>query len=311
MKRLILSLFVALFAISASAQELNVASINIRVGRPAREDGVRKGDYKKYNGWEDRKQYLCDMINLEAFDLFGAQEVQKFQLDDMLAMLPDYDYIGVGADDGVFKGEICPVFYRKEAFDKLDGGTFWFSPTPDVPSKGWDAKYQRICTWGLFLHKASGKQVCFMNIHLDHIGEQARIESAKQLVAYVKKHCKGVSVIISGDYNVSQMSESYKIFASSKILKDTYEAAKYRFAPTGTFNGFNASRYTTHRIDHLFVSKNLKVSRYGVLTYHYYRDMKADEKEMDTLAPKEVKGEDRDVKCLTDHYVVQSFVTIK
>ena len=311
MKRLILSLFVALFALSASAQELNVASINIRVGRHAREDGVRKGDYKKYNGWDDRKQYLCDMINLEAFDLFGAQEVQKVQLDDMLAMLPDYDYIGCGADDGVFKGEICPVFYRKEAFDKLDVGTFWFSPTPDVPSKGWDAKYQRICTWGMFLHKASGKKVCFMNIHLDHIGVQARLESAKQLVAYVKKHCKGVSVIITGDYNVSQLSDSYKIFASSKILKDTYEAAKYRFAPTGTFNGFNPSRYTTHRIDHIFVSKGLKVSRYGVLTYHYYRDMKAEEKEMETAAPKEIKGEDRDVKCLTDHYVVQSFVTIK
>ena len=311
MKRVILSLFVVVFAFSASAQELNVASINIRVGRHAREDGVRKGDYKKYNGWDDRKQYLCDMINLEAFDLFGAQEVQKVQLDDMLSMLPDYDYIGCGADDGVFKGEICPVFYRKEVFKKLDGGTFWFSPTPEVPSKGWDAKYQRICTWGLFLHKASGKKVCFMNIHLDHIGQQARLESAKQLVAYVKEHCKGVNVIITGDYNVSQLSESYKIFATSKILKDTYNAAKYRFAPTGTFNGFNPSRYTTHRIDHIFVSKGLKVSRYGVLTYHYYRDMKAEEKEMETAAPEEIKGEDRDVKCLTDHYVVQSFVTIK
>ena len=311
MKRIITAFMVVLFALSASAEELNVATINIRVGRHARKDGVRKGDYKKFNGWDDRKQYLCDMINLEAFDLFGAQEVQKVQLDDMLAMLPDYDYIGCGADDGVFKGEICPVFYRKEVFKKLDGGTFWFSPTPDVPSKGWDAKYQRICTWGLFLHKASGKKVCFMNIHLDHIGVQARLESAKQLVAYVKEHCKGVNVIITGDYNVSQESESYKVFASSKLLKDTYEAAKYRFAPTGTFNGFNPMRYTSQRIDHIFVSKGLKVSRYGVLTYHYYRDMKAEEKEMETAAPKEIKGEDRDVKCLTDHYVVQSFVTIK
>ena len=99
MKKVILILFVALFALSASAEELNVASINIRVGRHIRKDGVRKGDYKKFNGWDDRKQYLCDMINLEAFDLFGAQEVQKVQLDDMLAMLPDYDYIGVGADE--------------------------------------------------------------------------------------------------------------------------------------------------------------------------------------------------------------------
>ena len=311
MKRIVLAIFAVAVALSVSAEELNVASINIRVGRHIRKDGVRKGDYKKFNGWDDRKQYLCDMINLEAFDLFGAQEVQKVQLDDMLAMLPDYDYIGVGADDGVFKGEICPVFYRKDAVEKLDGGTFWFSPTPDVPSKGWDAKYQRICTWGLFRQKATGKKVCFMNIHLDHIGQQARLESAKQLVAYVKKHCKGASVVIVGDYNVSQTSESYQYFASSKILKDTYEAAKYRFAPTGTFNGFNPRRYTTHRIDHIFVSKRLKVSRHGVLTYHYFRDMKAQEEAMETAAPKEIKGENRDTKCLTDHYVVQAFVTLK
>ena len=133
MKRIIIALLAVATVFSASAEELNVGSINIRVGRHIREDGVRKGDYKKYNGWDDRKQYLCDMINLEAFDLFGAQEVQKVQLDDMLKMLPDYDYIGVGADDGVFKGEICPVFYRKETMEKLDGGTFWFSPTPNVP----------------------------------------------------------------------------------------------------------------------------------------------------------------------------------
>ena len=101
MRRLVIALLTILTALSASAEELNVASINIRVGRHMREDGLRKGDYKKFNGWDDRKQYLCDMINLEAFDLFGAQEVQKVQLDDMLKMLPDYDYIGIGADDGV------------------------------------------------------------------------------------------------------------------------------------------------------------------------------------------------------------------
>ena len=65
MKRLILIALTVLFALSASAQELNVGSINIRVGRHIRKDGVRKGDYKKFNGWDDRKQYLCDMINPE------------------------------------------------------------------------------------------------------------------------------------------------------------------------------------------------------------------------------------------------------
>jgi endonuclease/exonuclease/phosphatase family metal-dependent hydrolase len=321
MKRVFLTLLVALFALSASAQELNVGSFNIRNDKVRQPGEERKRDYKTYDGWDDRKAQLFDMINLEAFDIFGSQEVRKHQLDDMLAAMPDYDYIGVGRDFGDDRGEFCPIFYRKDVFEKLDGGTFWLSETPEKPSKGWDAKHNRICTWGHFRHKASGKKVCFMNIHFDHRGVQARIESAKLMLDYVKKNCKGMSVIISGDYNVTQTSDSYKVLADSKILKDSYDVAKYRFVPTGTFNGFNPRCYTTQRIDHLFVSKKLKVSRWGVLTYHYYRTPTAEEvaekeaKWAEAVAknPKKKKpaGESRDIKCLSDHYAIQAWVTLK
>lgn len=297
------------FAFSASAQELNVASFNIRNGKSLKpgQELPKKGDYAKYNGWDHRKQILCDMINLEAFDIFGSQEVRKGQLDDMLAMLPDYDYVGVGRDHGDNRGEFSPVFYRKDKFEKLDGGTFWLSPTPEKPSKGWDAKYNRICSWALLRHKESGKKVCFMNVHFDHRGVQARLEASKQIVAYVKKHCKGAKVVLSGDFNVTQNSESYKHLAGSKVLKDSYDLAKYRFEPTGTFNGFNARRYTNCRIDHLFVSKGTKVSRWGVLTYHYYLDKYA---VAGTEAPAFIKGEKREVKCISDHYAIQAFIKL-
>lgn len=321
MKRVFLTLLVAFFALSASAQELNVGSFNIRNDKVRQPGEERKRDYKTYDGWDDRKAQLFDMINLEAFDIFGTQEVRKHQLDDMLAAMPDYDYIGVGRDFGDDRGEFCPIFYRKDVFEKLDGGTFWLSETPEKPSKGWDAKHNRICTWGHFRHKASGKKVCFMNIHFDHRGVQARIESAKLMLDYVKKNCKGMSVIISGDYNVTQTSDSYKVLANSKILKDAHDVAKVRFEPTGTFNGFNPKRYSTHRIDHIFVSKKLKVSRWGVLTYHYYRTPTAEEaaaaeaKFQAALKknPKKKRpgGENRDIKCLSDHYAIQAWVTLK
>ena len=295
--------------------ELNVGSFNIRNGRSLRPGEARpngkKNDYSKYDGWDDRKQYVCDMVNLEAFDVFGAQEVRKGQLDDMLAMLPDYDYIGVGRDHGDDRGEFSPVFYRKDILKKLDGGTFWLSPTPEKPSKGWDAKYNRICSWGVFLHKPSGKKICFMNVHFDHRGVQARIEASKQIAEYVKKNCKGMTVILSGDFNVTQHSDSYKTLVDTKVLKDTYNLAKYRFEPTGTFNSFNPRRYTTHRIDHLFVSKGVKVDRWGVLTYHYLRTPTAEEVAAAQANPKKKKFENRDVKCISDHYAIQSFIKLK
>lgn len=293
----------ALFAISAIAQELNVASVNVRF--------AAKGDYKRHNGWDQRKGYLCDMINHEAFDVFGAQEVKKEQLDDMCKRLPDYKYIGVARDDGKDKGEFCPVFYRKDKLKMLDGGTFWLSETPDKVSKGWDGMCRRVCSWGKFLRKSDKSTFYFLCIHLDHRGKVAKMEGAKLVVNWIKENCKGENVIVVGDFNANQKSKYYQVFSESGILKDTYDVAKYRFAPTGTFSAFNPERYTTERIDHIFVTNDIKVSRYGMLTYHYFRDMKGELKAMDTAAPTEIKGENRDVKCISDHYPVQSWITLK
>lgn len=303
MKRFFLCALMATFAFTALAQELNVGSVNVRFLTPK--------DNKKHNSWDERKGYLCDMINLEAFDVFGAQEVKKQQLDDMLAALPDYRYIGVGRDDGANKGEFCPVFYRKDKFKMLDGGTFWLSETPDKVSKGWDGMCRRVCSWGYFQRKSDKTRFYFLCTHLDHRGKVAKTEGAKLVVNWIKEHCKGENAIVVGDFNANQNSKYYRVFSESGILNDTYDVAKYRFAPTGTFSAFNPERYTTERIDHIFVTNDIKVSRYGMLTYHYFRDMKGELKAMDTAAPTEIKGENRDVKCISDHYPVQSWITLK
>ena len=304
MKRTILCAIVMAFALTATAQELNVASFNVR--------NNAKKDYENNNGWDQRKAILCDMINFEAFEIFGVQEAKPEQLQDMVARMPDYKYIGVGRDDGKTKGEHSAIFYRKGDFKVIDHGTFWLSETPDEVSYGWGAKHRRICTWGLFVDKKSKTKFYFLNLHMDHRVKAAQENGAKLVLDFVKTKCKkGVNVIITGDFNVTQESAVYDIFAKSGIFQDTYDVAKYRFAPTGTFNGFNPNRYTTHRIDHIFVSKGIKVSRYGVLTYHYFRDMKAELQEMETAAPKNIKGENRDSKCISDHYAVQAWVTLK
>jgi hypothetical protein len=39
--------------------------------------------------------------------------------------------------------------------------------------------------------------------------------------------------------------------------------------------------------------------------------MEGTEEAMDTAAPKEIKGENRHIHCISDHYAVQSFITLK
>lgn len=303
MRRFFIGVIAVLLALSASAQELKVASFNIKCGTSHGMGNVKSG-----NGWDDRKCFMFDLINFAAFDLFGAQEVRYGQLKDMVTALPDYAYIGVGRDDGKTKGEFCPVFYRRERFKLLDSGTFWLSDTPDKVSKGWDGSCFRVCSWGYFQDKVTKVKFYFLNTHLDNKGKVAKTKGVELILKFIEERCKGLQVVVTGDMNVNQNSEWYKMFVDSGLLKDSFVAARYRFAPSGTFSTFTPTRYSTNRIDHIFVSKDMAVERYGVLTLHYW--LASDEENYEgKRLPANI--EKRDIRLLSDHYPVQANILLK
>lgn len=302
MKKL-LFVFFGLLSLSLTAQELFVATYNIR----------NKNSWDSINGnvWQKRYPVICGQINFEQPAVFGAQEVLNNQLNDMLSLLDGYGYIGVGRDDGDKEGEYSAIFYKKSKVEKLDEGWFWLNTTPDKPVKGWDAACVRICTWGKFKDKSSGKNFYFFTLHMDHVGVVARRESAKLIVQKVKEIAAGQPVIITGDFNVDQNNEIYGIFTDSGILKDSYEDARLRFAENGTFNSFNPELRTYSRIDHVFVSPEIYVDNYAVMTNCYWVE------DVDT-AKESVKGHDApqeiDFKVYSrrlpsDHYPV--FIRLK
>lgn len=255
---------VALLCLAVQGQGLYVGTYNIRY--------QNEGDCKKGNGWEQRCPVVCAQINFQHPDVLGTQEVLAEQLDDMKALLTDYDHIGVGRDDGKSKGEHEVIFYDRNAVKLQEQGHFWLSETPDRPGLGWDAACTRICTWGKFRSRKAGKTFYFFNLHMDHVGVVARRESAKLVVNRIKEIAKGAPVILTGDFNVDQNDTIYSIFTTSGLLNDSYEHSKQRFAENGTFNGFNPDRKTDSRIDHIFVSPSFHVMRYGILTNCYWTD---------------------------------------
>jgi endonuclease/exonuclease/phosphatase family metal-dependent hydrolase len=113
------------------------------------------------------------------------QEVLRSQLDDILACLgEDWDCLGEGRD-GNNRGEFSPILYLKESWSPLQYRTYWLSPTPDKPSRGWDAALNRVVTVAYFKDDTgmdTDADVVVMSTHLDHRGEEARQESAKLLV---------------------------------------------------------------------------------------------------------------------------------
>ena len=286
-----------MMALAASAQDLVVCSYNIR--------NVNRGDDKDGNGWKTRYEYLCQQIEFEDPGLFGCQEVKKEQLDDMIARMPEYAYVGVGRDDGKEAGEYSPVFYKKDRYVLLESGTFWLAEDPTKPVLGWDAACKRVCSWGHFRDKKTKHTFYFFNTHMDHIGVTARREGAKLIVSKMRELMKkNDPVILTGDFNVDQTSEPYQVFTNSGFLKDCYVAAHYRFATNGTFNDFDPLKCSNSRIDHIFVSKSFKVERYAILTNGYWDGVNMDAVKPSANAPLDVVLREGVRRNPSDHYPV-------
>ncbi|MBP3679587.1 MAG: endonuclease/exonuclease/phosphatase family protein [Bacteroidaceae bacterium] len=305
MKKLIYTMLLVLStALTMQAQSYVFATYNVR--------NANRGDSIAGNGWGQRYPYIALQIQFNGFDIFGTQEAKHHQLEDLKKAMPKYDYIGIGRDDGKLAGEFSAIFYRTDKFEVLEHGDFWLSTETTFPNKGWDAALPRICTWGKFRDKRTGFTFLFYNLHMDHVGVKARAESAKLILKKMKEFPTELPAILTGDFNVDQNNESYTLLDQSGIMRDSYQIADLRYAPNGTFNGFHPDRKTDSRIDHLFVTKEFSVQRYGILTDTYRSE--APEKpqaEQNGNFPKEVSMTKYIARTPSDHFPVMIVVEVK
>jgi endonuclease/exonuclease/phosphatase family metal-dependent hydrolase len=241
-------------------RSLRVMTFNIRYDEPR--DGV--------NAWPNRKKKVADVIRFHKADLVGVQEALLPQLRDLKSLLPGFSWCGVGRTDGKDTGEFSAILYRNARFELLETKTFWLSETPETAgSKGWDADYPRIVTWGKFRDRVSKKTFYHFNTHFDHRGERARTESASLILRRIGEIAGTSPFILTGDLNVREASEAYKTLAKgtpTASLEDAKSAsANGHFGGESTFSAFKELE-PGMKIDYVFVRKGINVVEHGVLS---------------------------------------------
>ncbi len=238
-------------ALGQARHDVRVMSFNIRYGTA--NDGE--------NHWDKRKEFLIATIRAFNPDLLGTQETLGFQRDYLAAQLPGYEALGAGRDDGKEQGEMAALYFKRDRFEKLDGGHFWLSETPDIAgSKNWDAALTRMVTWVKLRDKRNprARPLLFFNTHFDHRGEQARIESARLLRRRIAEAAKTCRVIVTGDFNTGEETTAYRAFfgGADAPVFDVYRARHAtRTNDEGTFSSFKATRTTGPRIDWIGASR--------------------------------------------------------
>jgi len=243
---------------------INIITYNIRLNLAS--DGI--------NAWPNRKDNVKALVKFYDTDILCVQEALPEQFDALLEN-SNFDVVGVGREDGQRKGEFSAVYFDKTRFVKKDGGTFWLSETPNVPSKGWDAALNRVCSWVKLYDKVNKKEFIVFNTHYDHIGVKARIESAKLIKQKIQEIAPALPVVFTGDLNVTPETEAIATIKSFLVdAKDITVEAPY--GPFGTFNAFDFNSDLKNRIDYIFVNKGFKVQKFAVLTdskdKRYYSD---------------------------------------
>ena len=251
--------------------EVKVMSFNIRYDNP--EDGD--------NNWNVRKKEVYAMLQEENCDLIGTQEVLANQLNDLKTELTQYDFVGIGREDGVEAGEFSAIFFKKDRFEVLDKGNFMLSETPDIfGSKGWDGACERIASWARLQDKASKKEVFFINTHLDHVGVIARREGVNLLQDKAFELAKGASIILTGDFNAEPTSDVILNVVDNKkehYLLDSKTIATNVEGVEWTFHDFDREPIEQReRIDYIFVSPSIKITRYATLPMTYGEKLVSD-----------------------------------
>lgn len=256
-KKTAVSVIIILMGFFSKAQTLKIMTYNIRL------DIESDGE----NDWTHRKDFFNSQIQFYAPDIFGVQEAKPNQVLDIATALPKYSNVGTGRD-GEGKGESSNVFYDKEKFKAVESSTFWLSSTPDTISKGWDAAYNRVCTYVLLKNKQTNKLIWVFNTHLDHVGEEARTKGLEVILSQIEKlNTNKYPVILMGDFNSEPETE--RIITLRNKMNDARTISKEKpFGPYGTFNNFKYNEPTKLLIDYIFLSKSksITVNKYAVLS---------------------------------------------
>ncbi|MEG0849651.1 MAG: endonuclease/exonuclease/phosphatase family protein [Flavobacterium sp.] len=238
-------------------QNLKIMTYNIRLNVAS--DGE--------NAWPNRKDYFMSQVQFYSPDIFGVQEATPSQVIDIASGMPKYSKFGIGREEGG-AGEACTIYYKKDSFKLQESNTFWLSETPNVVSRGWDAACNRVCTYGLFTDLKTKKTFYVFNLHLDHMGEVARVKGVQVVLEKIKTiNTKKYPVFLMGDFNSEPNTP--QIAEIKKVMDDTRDVSKEKpFGPSGTFNNFKHNEPVTLLIDYIFISKNsgLTVQKHAVLS---------------------------------------------
>jgi endonuclease/exonuclease/phosphatase family metal-dependent hydrolase len=208
----------------------------------------------EFDPWSVRREIVAADIFRYDPDLVGFQEPFPDQVKDIAERCPDLVPLHHEVDTD------ATILYRQSRFAVLETGSYWLSPSPDVPySTGFGNFFPRLVIWARMVDASSGMEFFFVNTHFDNTSPSQEM-SAPLFLERTAPLAGELPVIVTGDFNSRPGSEAYGILTQgidpgqaggfrlqdSFLFAQSHEVAARPGDPTDFDPG--------SRIDHIFVA---------------------------------------------------------
>lgn len=264
LKLLILLLCLANFLQAQRPALHRVLSCNIRVALPQ--------DEAKGYGWPQRKQGCLDLIRKQNPDIVCFQEVLRTVNEDIKAYFGS-KYMVLGYDgpemdvrtEGYHNIAKNVLMFSKMRYDLLAAGTYWLSENPLIGgSMSWETSRARHVNWVRLRDKKTGIVFRVMDVHLDHISQQARLKQVDFIVKEAGQYLSSFPQLLVGDMNSAQDHPEAELLRQSG-WKDTYQEANgsYEIGTTNHefFDANSTDKVRPYRIDFIYAKGDVNCKK--------------------------------------------------
>jgi len=246
------------------SMDLRLVSFNIRYEGP---------QDRGWKSWPKRIDRVVRGIRQLDPDILGIQEALHGQAADLRASLPDFDFHGIGRDDGDRAGEYAAILWKRHRFEPGESGTFWLSDFPEQPgSKTWGNEVVRITSWIRLTDRSTARSVLVLNTHWDHRNQASRIKAAELIARRIDQLVRpGEPVVLLGDMNATEGNPAVDYLAGrgdsawKNPLTDPYAALYPGEKNRRTLHFWEASPQGWAKVDHILVSRGAEFEAAGIL----------------------------------------------